>query len=230
MVLIGETRAEAPAAVASRGARRPREPPPCGRPGRPRPAVYACADRSAFNAPWRWPRVACATERQERLETYAQVRSDDLVDALRVRRLRAARPDSVTMDFFAVDDSAARMLIARTRWAGDAGPGRIRPPPGGAAGDRARPASAPEPRTIIIRTTATADLVNAEAARLDARAAGGLAARPGGRWRRAGLRQLADRMRASRSSCGSAAPTTATWCLPAAAVPRSGRRSTPPPR
>lgn len=76
-------------------------------------ALYACARHSAANAA-----VALAVGRLRdptgaRLSTYAQVRSDDLVEALGVRRLTAARPETVTIDFFAIDDIAARALLDR---------------------------------------------------------------------------------------------------------------------
>lgn len=76
-------------------------------------AVYALAGSSAVNAA-----VALAAGRIRGrstvpLATFAQVRREELVDALRVRRIGADRPVAVTMDFFSITDIAARALLAR---------------------------------------------------------------------------------------------------------------------
>jgi hypothetical protein len=81
-------------------------------------ALFACDRSSAVNAA---VALAAGTLRPDageaRLATFAQVRSDDLVEALRVRRLASASPrDSphvVKIDFFAVPDIAARAVVAR---------------------------------------------------------------------------------------------------------------------
>ena len=133
-------------------------------------SLYACAEHSAVNAA-----VALAAGRLRsapgpRLSTFAQVRSDDLVDALRVRRLRAPQPNTVTMDFFALDDIAARLLVARHP-VGDAVPVVVGFGPLGQAVLRAivrGSGTAPPPRPIIVVTAAGEHVVEAEAARLDA--------------------------------------------------------------
>jgi voltage-gated potassium channel Kch len=76
--------------------------------------LYACDDSSAANAA-----VALAAGNQRsptgtpRLSTFAQVRSEDLVEALRVRRLAADPPPAVTIDFFAIPDIAGRVVVGR---------------------------------------------------------------------------------------------------------------------
>jgi voltage-gated potassium channel Kch len=76
-------------------------------------ALYACAPRTATNAAV----VLAAAEidgRDRRLEAYAQVHSDELVEALRVRQVAAvAHGRRVTIDFFSLEDIAARQLLDR---------------------------------------------------------------------------------------------------------------------
>jgi voltage-gated potassium channel Kch len=75
--------------------------------------LYACALRTATNAAV----VLAAAEidgRDRRLEAYAQVHSDELVEALRVRQVAAvAHGRRVTIDFFSLEDIAARQLLDR---------------------------------------------------------------------------------------------------------------------
>lgn len=137
--------------------------------------LYACAARSAVNAG-----VALAAGRLRpatgpRLSTFAQVRSDDLVEALRVRRLAVAQPETVTMDFFALDDIAARLLLARHPVPPGETPVVVGFGPLGQAVLRAvlrGPGAAPEARTAVVVSVAPGSVVRAEAARLDAAARG----------------------------------------------------------
>lgn len=182
VVLVGSTGAEAPG-----GGTIPAVPGDPREPATLRAAgiagarsLYACAERSAFNAAVALAAGGLRTDADARLSTFAQVRSDDLVDALRVRRLRAARPDTVTMDFFAVEDIAARLLVARHP-VGDRTPVLVGFGPLGQAVLRAivrGPGAAPDPRSVIVVTAAMSSVVAAESARLDA-AARGWSVRPG---------------------------------------------------
>lgn len=52
--------------------------------------------------------------RDARLEVFAQVTNDDLVEALRVRQLGASGGRGASVDFFSVGDTAARVLLTRT--------------------------------------------------------------------------------------------------------------------
>ncbi|MFY9806068.1 MAG: NAD-binding protein, partial [Pseudonocardiaceae bacterium] len=76
-------------------------------------ALYACAPQTATNAAV----VLAAAEidgRDRRLEAFAQVRSDELVEALRARQVAAiAQGRRVTLDFFSLEDTAARQLLDR---------------------------------------------------------------------------------------------------------------------
>ncbi|HEY0812258.1 MAG TPA: NAD-binding protein [Pseudonocardia sp.] len=79
--------------------------------------VYACAAGSGDNAA---VALAAARLRQlnepqppRRLSVFAQVADDDLVQALRVRRLVADRSRGASVDFFSVEDVAARLLVAK---------------------------------------------------------------------------------------------------------------------
>jgi voltage-gated potassium channel Kch len=76
-------------------------------------ALYACAPQTATNAAV----VLAAAEidgRDQRLEAFAQVRSDELVEALRVRQVAAlVQGRRVTIDFFSLEDTAARQLLDR---------------------------------------------------------------------------------------------------------------------
>jgi voltage-gated potassium channel Kch len=76
-------------------------------------ALYACAPQTATNAAV----VLAAGEingRERRLEAFAQVRSNELADALRIRQVAAAAQGRrVTIDFFSLEDTAARHLLDR---------------------------------------------------------------------------------------------------------------------
>lgn len=133
-------------------------------------ALYACAPRSAVNAAIALSAARSRVGSPTRVATYAQVRSDDLVEALRVRRLAATGRDTVTMDFFALDDIAARLLVARH-------------PPGsevvvivgfGDLGQAVLRAILRGPATgeVVVVTAAGAEEVAAEAGRLEARQGG----------------------------------------------------------
>ena len=75
--------------------------------------LYACEAATGSTAA-----VALAAARLRadrpgpRMSVYAQVFDDDLVEALRVRQLGAARQRGVAVDFFSIDDTAARILVA----------------------------------------------------------------------------------------------------------------------
>lgn len=75
-------------------------------------AVYALAERSATNAAVALAAASTRAGSTSRLATFAQVRTDELVEALRLRRMAAHGPSTVTMDFFALDEIAARVLLA----------------------------------------------------------------------------------------------------------------------
>ncbi|MGH3992371.1 MAG: NAD-binding protein, partial [Pseudonocardiaceae bacterium] len=77
----------------------------------PRAAVvYACASNSATNASV----VLTARRLSERgLTAYAQVRDGELQTALRARRIGLADDPAFRLDFFALDDIAARVLLDR---------------------------------------------------------------------------------------------------------------------
>jgi TrkA-N domain/NADP oxidoreductase coenzyme F420-dependent len=76
-------------------------------------ALYACGSQTATNAAV----VLAAAEidgRDRRLEAFAEVRSDELVEALRARQVAAiAHGRRVTLDFFSLEDTAARQLLDR---------------------------------------------------------------------------------------------------------------------
>jgi voltage-gated potassium channel Kch len=136
--------------------------------------LYASAPGSAANAAVALAAGQLRTDPASRLSTFAQVRNDDLVEALRVRRLAAPQPAGVTMDFFAIDDIAARLMVAQHP-AGGTTPVVYGFGPLGQAVLRAivrGPGSAPQARGVVIVTVAADAVVDAEAARLDATARG----------------------------------------------------------
>lgn len=131
-------------------------------------ALYACEDHSAASAAVALSAGTLRSEQGPRLATFAQVRSDDLVNALRVNRMAAHRPAAVTIDFFVLTDIAARVLLQRHP-VGAATPVVVGLDQMGRAVLRAivrSPAAPPHPRPIVV--TATAADVQAEAARLAA--------------------------------------------------------------
>ncbi|MDG4831870.1 RyR domain-containing protein [Solwaraspora sp. WMMD1047] len=73
-------------------------------------AVYACTDDSAANTA-----IALTAARRGRspLAAYAQVADPELCLALQARHLGLARPDGARLDFFNIDDLAARKLFSQ---------------------------------------------------------------------------------------------------------------------
>jgi hypothetical protein len=132
-------------------------------------ALYACEEHSAASAAVALAAGSLRSERSTRLATFAQVRSDDLVEALRVRRMASPRPDTVTTDFFVLDDIAARVLLEQHPVGATTpvvvGLGRV-----GRAVLRAivrYPGAPPHPRTVVVASTPS-EAVHSEAARLAA--------------------------------------------------------------
>ena len=76
-------------------------------------ALYACADLSATNAATalRAREIAQASSRP--LATYALVRDAEICTALRARRIGATGDPGFRLDFFAAEDTAARVLLDR---------------------------------------------------------------------------------------------------------------------
>lgn len=76
-------------------------------------ALYACGPQTATNIAV----VLAAAEirsRHRRLEAFAQVLSDGLVEALRLHQVAVPAPERrVTIDFFSLEDAAARQLLDR---------------------------------------------------------------------------------------------------------------------
>lgn len=151
--------------------------------------LYACAAESATNAAvvlaagperaasrgrFAWS-ARIRDRRRGRLAGFAQVRNDDLVESLRVRQFAGAGQRGYTVDFFAIDDSAARLLIDRHP-PGD-GPEPVVIvgfPPFGQALIRAivrRPPPRGQRRTLLVRTDDAAT-VREFAAEIDAGARG----------------------------------------------------------
>jgi voltage-gated potassium channel Kch len=143
--------------------------------------LYACAARSAVNAAVALVAGQLRDDPSSRLSTYAQVRSDDLVEALRVRRLAAPQPDSVTMDFFALDDIAARLLVGRYPPDDGSAPVVVGFGSLGQAVLRAivrAPGAAPVARPVVVVSIAANAAIAAQAARLGV-ADSGWEVRPG---------------------------------------------------
>jgi hypothetical protein len=164
VVLVGDAVAQIDGIPALRG--NPREPATLRAAGvAGASTLYACAEHSAASAAVALAAGALRSGAGPRLATFAQVRNDDLVDALRLRRMASQRPDTTTIDFFALDDIAARVLLERYP-VGAATPvvvglGRM-----GSAALRAIVRS-PGTRTVVV-AGAEADAVQAEAARIGA--------------------------------------------------------------
>ncbi|BCB84966.1 NAD-binding protein [Phytohabitans suffuscus] len=74
-------------------------------------ALYACAEDSATNTA-----IALAAGRRQRgerpLAVYAQVQDPELCLALQARHLGTSDPPAIRLDFFNIDDLAARYLLA----------------------------------------------------------------------------------------------------------------------
>lgn len=137
--------------------------------------LYACASRSAVNAAVALAAGRLRSDTGRRLSTFAQVRSDDLVEALRVRRLAVAQPETVTMDFFSLDDIAARLLLSRHPLPPGRTPVIVGFGPLGQAVLRAvlrGPGGAPQARTVLVASIAPATQISAAGARLDAASRG----------------------------------------------------------
>ncbi|MDQ7904762.1 NAD-binding protein [Phytohabitans sp. ZYX-F-186] len=75
-------------------------------------ALYACAEDSATNTA-----IALAAGRRQRgerpLAVYAQVQDQELCLALQARHLGTSEPPTIRLDFFNIDDVAARHLLAK---------------------------------------------------------------------------------------------------------------------
>jgi TrkA family protein len=131
--------------------------------------LYACEEHSAASAAVALAAGASRSERAPRLATFAQVRSDGLVEALRVRRMAARRPDTVTIDFFVLHDIAARVLLERHP-VGRTTPVVVGFDDVGRAVLRAivrYPGTPPHPRTVVV-AGAEPETVDVEAARIAA--------------------------------------------------------------
>ena len=77
-------------------------------------ALYACEDDGADSAVNVATALSAARIRTKMpLKVYAQVSDPDLALALRARRLGLPQPQSLKLDFFNVEDLAARILIGR---------------------------------------------------------------------------------------------------------------------
>lgn len=130
--------------------------------------LYAFGNQSAANAAVVLAAGTVRAETGATLSTFAQVHSDELVDALRVRRMAADRPSNVTIDFFSLNDIAARMLVSRYPARGCT-PVVVGFGPLGRAVLRAivrAPAGAPRPHPVVV--VAGVEDVQQEATRLEA--------------------------------------------------------------
>lgn len=76
-------------------------------------ALYACAAQSATNAAVVLAAGPLRTGVRGRLAAFAQLRNDDLVEALRIHQVAHPGQRGVTIDFFTLDDTAARLLLDR---------------------------------------------------------------------------------------------------------------------
>jgi len=75
--------------------------------------LYACTGDSAANASIALAAGQVARGRRRPLAVYAHVSDPELCVALQARRLGRAQPSGLRVDFFNVDDLAARLLFAR---------------------------------------------------------------------------------------------------------------------
>jgi len=85
-------------------------------------ALYACAVASGDNAAVVLTAAQLRAEGTDRLALFAQVGDDDLVEALRVRQVAAPRGHRTMVDFFALEDTAARRVLARHALSGPHAP------------------------------------------------------------------------------------------------------------
>lgn len=77
--------------------------------------LYACAPSSTLNVAIALVAGTLGRSVRGRLETIAQVESEDLVEVLRVRRLAARAAQAAGVDLFSLDDVAARALLGTHR-------------------------------------------------------------------------------------------------------------------
>jgi hypothetical protein len=87
--------------------------------------LYACGADGGANAAAVLAAAQLRGGGQERFEAYAQIDDDDLGQALRVRQLAALPTRRTTIDFFSLDDIAARAVLAESTLTGTAGPATI---------------------------------------------------------------------------------------------------------
>ncbi len=73
--------------------------------------LYACADLSTTNAATALRAREISQANRRRLSTFAQVRDAEISTALRARRIGATDDLSFRLDFFSVEDTAARVLL-----------------------------------------------------------------------------------------------------------------------
>jgi voltage-gated potassium channel Kch len=76
-------------------------------------ALYACAGLSATNAATALRAREISQASGQQLVTYALVRDAEICTALRARRIGAKDDARFSLDFFSVEDTAARMLLDR---------------------------------------------------------------------------------------------------------------------
>jgi hypothetical protein len=74
-------------------------------------ALYACDDDSASNAAVALAALDRRRDAPRRLQTFAQVRSDNLAEALRLQQISTGRSGGERLDFFNLDEIAARALL-----------------------------------------------------------------------------------------------------------------------
>jgi voltage-gated potassium channel Kch len=73
--------------------------------------VYACTDHSTTNAATALRALEISQQRRRPLATYAQVRDPEICAALRARRIGAEGDTRFRLDFFSVEEIAARELL-----------------------------------------------------------------------------------------------------------------------
>lgn len=135
--------------------------------------LYACSGTSAVNAAVALTAGVLGESSGGRLAMFAQVRSDDMVEALRVRRM-AAQVQRRALDFFTLDDVAARVLLTKHP-VGEKTPVVVGFGSLGQAVVRAvvrAPGRAPEPHEVVVAQAAAPAAVGALGAGLEAAARG----------------------------------------------------------
>ena len=73
--------------------------------------LYACGSRSTVNAATVLQALESSPRRSRALTTYAQVRDAEICAALRARRIGASGDPLLRLDFFAIEEIAARVLL-----------------------------------------------------------------------------------------------------------------------